>query len=483
MQLGSLLQNIEISRISGRIDIEVADITAHSKEVKPDSIFVALRGHRTNGALYIEEAVKNGAVCVIAEEEVSVPESITVVRVKDARKAMAQIAAKFYGNPSKSLNLIGITGTNGKTTTSYLVASCLKKQGAKVGIVGTIGYRLEDQLIPAPLTTPDCLTLQRLFKQMKENGIKDVVMEVSSHSLVCQRVAGCEFKIAVFTNLSQDHLDFHKDMETYYEAKKVLFKHHLDPEGKAIINLDDRWGKRLLNELNGQRVITYGMSSEADVFVEGYCLSLEGIEAKIITPLGKLEISSELIGRPNLYNILAAAAAAIGLGIPLNQIKLGLEDVKGVPGRLERIEGKVDVIIDYAHTPDALNQVLRTLRPLCKGNLITVFGCGGDRDKGKRPIMGQIASELSDFVIVTNDNPRTEPSRQIIQDIEMGIKKDKPYCIVPDRRQAILWAIKHAQRGDIVLIAGKGHEDYQIIGDKKYHFSDKEEVLKVLSRM
>jgi UDP-N-acetylmuramoyl-L-alanyl-D-glutamate--2,6-diaminopimelate ligase len=481
MKLTVLLKEIDVLSIHGDASIDIKDITVNSKTVCPGSLFIALKGIHTDGSLYINEAIQRGAVAVVTEKLPSVKENqATFVLVKDARETLAKLAAAFYGYPAKSLNLIGITGTNGKTTVSYLMASILKQAGREPGIIGTIRYQYGEKNIPASLTTPDSCELQRLLREMKDHKVTDVVMEVSSHALVYKRVYGCAFNAAIFTNLSRDHLDFHGSMENYFEAKKQLFVNYLSSKGVAIINWDDDWGKKLITSPL-PRFITYGLSSQADIFPKYVHLSLDGIETVVNTPAGRLQVKSSLIGKPNLYNLLAAIAAGVALEIPLAVIKTALEAVAPICGRLERLKGNgIDVIIDYAHTPDALKQVLKTLRPFCQGRLITVFGCGGDRDKGKRPLMGKIASELSDLVIITNDNPRSEPSRQIIQDIEMGINKDKAYCIVPDRRQAIAWAIKHAQKGDMIVIAGKGHEDYQIIGNKRYHFSDREEVLKVI---
>lgn len=486
MQLRKLLKNISIVDTQGDLDVDIKHIATHSKQVSPGSLFMALKGTRNNGQAYIDEAIARGAVAILVEEiPLNGKNGVTYIRVSNAREAVAKVASAFYQHPAEKLTLIGITGTNGKTTTSFLIASILEQAQRRPGIIGTIKYQYAGKIIPASLTTPDSLELQKLFYEMLAANTTDVVMEVSSHALFYKRVEGCKFKLAIFTNLSRDHLDFHKNMEAYFNCKKELFTYYLAPEGVSIINVDDTWGQKLLEVIAHYspsiNFLTYGLSTQAQVRAQEASFSLDGINATIQTPKGSFSLVSPLIGQPNLYNLLAATAAGIALDIPLTIIKSGLEKVKLVKGRLEHFSAKgIEVFIDYAHTPDALKQVLTTLRPLCKGKLITVFGCGGDRDRGKRSMMGEIASQLADKIIITNDNPRHESSRQIIQDIEMGIKKDIPYCIIPDRRQAIAWAIKYAEKGDIVLIAGKGHEDYQIIGDKKYHLSDREEVIKNL---
>lgn len=481
MQLRKILKDIQPLNITGDVEKEINNIVFNSKLASPNSLFVALKGTQHDGISYVSEAISKGAVAILAQEyPVPRHNGITYIQASDVRKTAALLAAAFYQHPAKKLNLMGITGTNGKTTTSYLIASILKEAGRKTGIIGTINYQYGNKTISAFLTTPESLDIQRLFKEMVTEGVSHVVMEVSSHALFYKRVAGCQFQLAIFTNLSQDHLDFHKDMEAYFACKKQLFTHYLGSKGKAIINLDDPYGKRILEEIKCP-CITYGLSSKADIWTENFQISINKTTAYIHTPIESFSICSPLIGKPNLYNILAAAAAGIAMDLPINIIKTGIEKVSSICGRLERFsQNGIEVLVDYAHTPDALEQVLKTLRPLCQGRLITVFGCGGNRDKGKRPLMGKIASELSDMVIITDDNPRNEPSRQIIQDIEMGIKKNALYYIIPKRPQAIAMAINTANRGDVVVIAGKGHEDYQIVGNKKYPLSDREEVKKAL---
>ncbi len=478
MKLKNLINNTEILEIRGNLETEICGIASHSNYVSPGGIFFVLKGQKTHGRYYLAEAINNGAKVIIFDEPLpDCPEGVTLIQVQSVREAMGKIAARFYDYPAKYMTLIGITGTNGKTTTSHLIASILHKAGLKVGVIGTIGYSYYDRNISASMTTPENIDLQKLLKEMLDAGITHVVMEVSSHALAYERIAGCDFKIGVFTNLSQDHLDFHKDMEAYFYCKKRLFTHHLD--GPGIINKEDNYGKKLLNL--DIPFITYGLNC-ADIAAKVIKMDLDGTEAKIETPKGAFNINTSLLGMPNLYNIMSAAGAALGLDIELIDIKAGIEAVSYVPGRLQRIsKNGIEVIVDYAHTPDALRCVLSNLRKFCSSRLITVFGCGGDRDRGKRKIMGEIAGKLSDLIIITNDNPRTESPEQIVKEIEMGLRHCKrPYFIIYDRKRAIRSTIKKARRGDIVLIAGKGHETYQIVGERVYPLSDIEEVENIL---
>lgn len=488
MKLKDLINNIEVLEIRGDLETEVCGIASHSSYVSPGGIFFVLKGQKTHGRYYLADAINNGAGVIIFDEPFyDYPEGITLIQVQSVREAMGKIAAKFYGYPAKYMTLVGITGTNGKTTTSHLIASILNKAGFKVGIIGTIGYTYCDKSISAPMTTPESIELQKLLTEMLDAGITHVVMEVSSHALAYERVAGCGFKIALFTNLSRDHLDFHKDMKAYFYCKKRLFTDYLN--GIGIVNKEDNYGKKLLN-LNIP-FITYGLNG-ADITAKVTKMDLDGTQAEIRTPKGAFNISTPLLGMPNVANIMAATGAALGLGTELIDIKAGIEAVSHVPGRLQRIEKNgISVIVDYAHTPDALRCALSTLRKSCSSpvkslfnrasRLITVFGCGGDRDRGKRKIMGEIAGKLSDLVIITNDNPRTESPEQIVKEIEIGLRHCKsPYFIIYDRKMAIRSAIRKARRGDIVLIAGKGHETYQILGERAFPFSDIEEVKEAL---
>ena len=437
---------------------------------------------------FAEQALGRGAVAVVTDSpEFGVLGFATTIYAPNAREALAKISTAFYGQPASKLKLVGITGTNGKTTTSFLVESILREAGLNPGVVGTINYRYAGKVLPAPNTTPESLDLQRLLNDMVESGVKAAVMEVSSHALSQERVAGCVFDVAVFTNLTQDHLDYHITMERYFEAKARLFTDFIDEGKTAVINMDDLKGEDLSKRALG-RVIGYGIKGrgiETNIYPKDIKLGVEGIEGTLATPSGEIKIKSSLIGEFNLYNILAAAGAGVGLDLTVEVIERGITALKNVPGRLERVDAgqAFAILVDYAHTPDALERVLSTIRGLTDKRIITLFGCGGDRDRGKRPIMGRIAAEYSDIVIVTSDNPRTEEPLKIIEDITSGIVGaygHAPLQVIPDRREAITEAIKEAREGDVVLLAGKGHEDYQIIGSQKIHFDDREEAIKAV---
>ncbi len=424
---------------------------------------------------------------------------IVYVRTSDSRLALAHMAAAFSDHPSQDLTVIGITGTNGKTTTSYILEAIWKASGAKVGVIGTVNCHFGDQVRPSPVTTPESLDLQNLLSEMRDADVTCAIMEVSSHALDLKRTHACRFAGAVFTNLSQDHLDYHRDMESYFAAKSLLFTELLAVSGAsaglAVINHDDPWGKKLRQRLSTP-VLTFGFEPGADIRPDHYTLSPQGIQARIATPFGPLEVISPLVGRYNLSNILAASSTALGLGVDPDSVVRGLAMITGVDGRLEpvAIPGQPLVLVDYAHTPDALQQVLKALRALNFTRIITVFGCGGDRDRTKRPLMGQVAAQGSDLIIVTSDNPRTEDPLAIIAHIEGGLKDlgrhplnvqdvaaaRQGYLLVPDRRQAIHLAIEIGTPGDVILLAGKGHETYQILGTRRVHFDDREEAREAL---
>lgn len=491
MKLKELLKALKGYKIQGSEDAEVFDIQYDSRKVGKGSLFVAIKGEKADGNLFAEQVVESGAVAVVTDSSgLGVWSSATTIYVPNAREAMARISAAFYGRPAAKLKLVGITGTNGKTTTSFLVESVLREAGLNPGVVGTINYRYPGKALPAPNTTPESLDLQRLLNDMVESGVKSAVMEVSSHALSQERVGGCLFDVAVFTNLTQDHLDYHITMERYFEAKARLFTDFIDEGKTAVINMDDPKGVDISKRALG-RVIGYGIKGrgiETDIYPKDIKLGVQGIEGTLATPSGEIKIKSSLIGEFNLYNILAAAGAGVGLGLPVEVIERGITALKKVPGRLERVDaGQLfTILVDYAHTPDALERVLSTIRGLTDKRIITLFGCGGDRDRGKRPIMGRVASEYSDIVIVTSDNPRTEEPLKIIEDITSGIVGaygHRPLQVIPDRREAITEAIKEAREGEVVLLAGKGHEDYQIIGTEKIHFDDREEAIKAIRNM
>ena len=487
----SLLPGISPLKIIGPPDVPVVSITHDSRNIMAHSLFVAIKGSVVNGHQFIPDAIKKGASCIVHEEPLSIlPVSSTLfVQVKNSRQALGILASNYYGNPSNSLTMIGITGTNGKTTLTYLIESILNAAGIPIGVVGTINYRFGDTSIEAKTTTPDPLVLQKTLNDMRNTGIKTVVMEVSSHALVQHRVAGCLFNAAIWTNLTQDHLDYHHSMQTYFEAKKSLFTRYLTrsskPEKTAIINLDDTYGNTLTRECREIKILTYGTTPKADIHPQKSELTEKGIQFTAQTPRGVLTITSNLVGQYNQANLLAAVATAEALHIPLNTIEEGLRHVI-VPGRLETVSNPlgITIFVDYAHTPDALKNALTSIKSLARGRILTVFGCGGDRDRGKRPLMGAIAARHSDLVFLTSDNPRSEEPRKIINDIRQGIAEmadvtpetlpqaKNGYLVEPDRKKAIFLAVQTARKGDTILIAGKGHETYQITGSKRRPFSD-----------
>jgi UDP-N-acetylmuramoyl-L-alanyl-D-glutamate--2,6-diaminopimelate ligase len=501
MQLFKLIEGLETKEVRGNIHTEIKGITHNSKNIRPDYLFVALKGFREDGHQYLSEAISSGARAAIVEENQTAEEGVAIIKVPDARVALAQISDCFYQHPSNKLKVIGITGTNGKTTISYLLESILKTAGYHPGVIGTIDYRFGEHHQAALNTTPDALDLQRIMGEMVEANTTHLILEVSSHALEQHRVEGLNFDVAVFTNLTAEHLDYHKSMENYYRAKEMLFTHYLNQSSKektyAVINYDDPMGKSLCNTTKSQ-LFRYGLKEGVEIRVKDTTFKNDGLSALIITPYGEVEIHSSLLGAFNISNILAAVGVAIIQDIPVNIIQQGIAKLKSVPGRLERMPNKDDltILIDYAHTSDALDHVLTMLRSLCSRRLITVFGCGGDRDKTKRDPMGKIATSKSDITIITSDNPRTEDPIAIIEQIEAGIDQAtarkysseeltatdqyKGYTIIGDRREAIRTAVSLVQPGDILLIAGKGHEDYQIIGNKKHHFNDREEVAEAL---
>ena len=476
MNLKKLLENVDIIEIRGNNDIEIENIKYNSKDVEMGDIFVAIKGSHFDGHNFIEDAIKKGA-CAVVHQNNKTYSNITNIVVSESRKALAQLSDRFYNSPSKSLKLIGITGTNGKTTTSYLIKSIIETSGEKVGLLGTISYRIENECIDASLTTPESLEMHSFFNKINKLKAKYAVLEVSSHSLKQNRTYGLKFHSAVFTNISRDHLDYHQNMEDYINSKLMLFA-QLDDKGSfAIINTDDVVSERIIKNVK-RNYFNYSITKKSDIYPINYEINFNGIRLTANTPKGEININSKLIGSFNIYNILAAIGVGIGLDIDSDAIKRGIELIENVPGRAEKLElrQKYNIIIDYSHTPDSLFNIISTMKRITKGRVIAVFGCGGDRDKGKRPIMGRIAEENADITIITSDNPRTEDPNQIISDIVQGIKKKENIIQIPDRKKAIFKALSIAEESDSVLILGKGHETYQIIGNKKIHFNDKEVV-------
>ena len=479
MQLKLLLSKTPTRRIRGAQDVEVRSICYDSRKVADGALFVALRGGRDDGHRHIAQAVSRGAAAVVLEEGVEqLPANVTGVEVADARFSLAHLAAAFYRQPSAKLKVAGVTGTNGKTTTTYLLKHICERAMLRCGLIGTVRYEIGDEVLPSAHTTPESSDLQALLGRMRDSGCKAVAMEVSSHAIAQGRVAGVEFDAAVFTNLTQDHLDFHGTLQNYFEAKAALFTEALPAQekkrGVAVVNLDDRYGNELLARLpKTLRVITYGVNTRADFKASNFKTELGGTSYQLDAQERSYLVRLPLIGKFNIYNSLAALAAASALSVPLRSAVLALASAPPVPGRVQLVPGKrnYQVYVDYAHTDDALQNVLRTLRELNPHRLIVVFGCGGDRDRAKRPLMGRVAEQWSDFAIITSDNPRSEDPAAIIQNIEKGFTGNS-YEVVVDRRAAIEKAVSLAQARDIVLIAGKGHETYQQFADKTIEFDD-----------
>jgi len=486
MRLRELLSETPGAQVTGPADLEISGIGHDSRTTAPGSLFVCIRGFQQDGHAFIGEAARRGAAAVVVEGDpagVTIPSGITVVRVADTRMALARLAARFFGHPSRRLRLVGITGTNGKTTTAYLVEAILRAAGHRVGLLGTIAYRCGTTTFPGERTTPESSDLQRLLARMRDMGAWGAAMEVSSHSLVLHRVAACEFDVAVFTNLTQDHLDFHGTLERYAEAKARLFRDlgrdRVKPGvAAAVLNADDPWADFMAQRTRG-RVIRFSLAPGADVAVRTAQFDLAGIRAGVATPWGPFEVASALVGRHNLANILGAAGACLHLGIPPEAVQAGIANLAAVPGRFEKVEAgqPFGVVVDYAHTPDALERVLTFARKYTRGRLIVVFGCGGDRDRGKRPRMGEVAARLADTVFATSDNPRSEDPDGILAEIAVGFKKTfanaKGHATIPNRREAIGAALADARGGDLVVIAGKGHETYQILRDRTIPFDDR----------
>jgi UDP-N-acetylmuramoyl-L-alanyl-D-glutamate--2,6-diaminopimelate ligase len=466
--------------LSGDGNVAVTDVSHDSRRTGPGSLFVAVCGGLFDAHKFIPQVIAQGAIGVISELERPADFNAAWLRVSNVRRAMALAAAEVHHHPSRELQLVGITGTNGKTTTAYLIASIPEAAGEPVAMTGTVEYRLGPERRKAERTTPEATDMQRMLRQAVEIGCKTAVMEASSQAMDFHRCDALEYSVAVFSNLTRDHLDYHKTMENYWYAKQRLFDGRLGSKPRvSIINVDDTYGVELAERLEGEglHVVRYAVKSDAAITARDAEFSLDGMRFKLQTPAGERAFHSPLVGPPHIYNTLAAVASGLALGYDLDVITRALEKCTGAPGRFERVphDGDFAVVVDYAHSDDALLNVLRTAREVTQGKIITVFGCGGDRDPSKRAPMGEAAGSLSDVVILTSDNPRTEDPEKILADAEEGIRKTcKPYRKIADRREAIHQAISEARSGDLVLIAGKGHEDYQIIGREVFHFDDKE---------
>lgn len=477
--------SLKVLERSGNQRVIITGLTDDSRKVESGSLFVAVKGEKVDGHTFLDRVVDAGAAAVVVERGVAVG-PVAAVRVEDSRGALGILGSRFYRDPSKALRMIGVTGTNGKTTTTYIVKTMLESASRRVGLIGTVVYLIGNESVPASHTTPGALELQQLFSRMVEARLDTVAMEVSSHALALDRTAGSEFDVAVFTNLTQDHLDFHVDMERYFQAKLKLFVElgqtgAVKPRKRAIVNIDDSWGVRICRACTVP-VWTYGLHHEADLRAEDVKLSAAGTTFTLRSPGGSCLIQSRLVGEHNVYNLLAAIGVALHEGLTLDRVRSAVGTVSNVPGRFELVEEDQDftVVVDYAHTEDALIRLLSAAQALRTGRIITVFGCGGDRDRTKRPKMGRVAVQYSDMVVLTSDNPRTEDPASILSEVEVGVKDalidrmQVQYCMIADRRAAIEAAIREARAGDMVLIAGKGHEDYQILGTTKHHFDDRE---------
>ncbi len=489
MELSEVIAGVEGVRVTGGTRVRIAAVACDSRKVVPDTLFFAMPGAKTDGNEFVADALTRGAVAIASPlpRPASISPDVTWIEVNPGseRKALALAAANFYVHPADALKLAGVTGTNGKTTITFILDSILHAAGWKTGRIGTTGYRTPRKARKATNTTPESLDLQEIFAEVRDAGGTAAVLEVSSHALVMDRVWGCHFAVAIFTNLTRDHLNFHKTFEEYFEAKRLLFSGTgASAPDVAIINIDDPYASRL--QALAKRTLTYGLNEAADLTARKFALSFEGLEFTAQTPAGKVEVRSSLVGRINVYNILAAIGAAIALNLPVEKIEEGIADLEQVPGRFERIdEGQPFlVVVDYAHADDALRNLISTARELNPtGRIITLFGAGGERDRSTRPPMGEAAGSLSDLVILTSDNPRTEDPLLIINDVVVGLQKvNAQYRIEPDRDVALEMAIDEAKAGDIVLLAGKGHENYQILRDRTFEFDDREKARAILRR-
>ena len=506
MKLDLLIKETELHAVSGPTEWEVRGITVDSRQVRPGYVFVAIPGAQRDGWEYVEDALARGAWAVVSEREGKTrkraggngeaggangsarPSQVTFVCVANARRAAAELASAFYGYPSERLQVAGVTGTNGKTTIAHMMRDGLRKAGREPGMLGTVTYEIGARAIPAGRTTPEACELQSMLAQMLSAGCRSAVMEVSSHSLMQDRTVGIDFDVAVFTNLTRDHLDYHETLENYFEAKSRLFRGlgHGRKKASAVVNVDDPWGRRLavLPGLAAD-VLTYGMSQEAEVRAERIQLLAGGSSFAAATPWGRAEVRLRLLGRYNVSNALAAIGGCCRLGVSLDTAVAALAEMVSVPGRLEMIEtGRgFPLFVDYAHTDDALQNVLGTLRELTAQRLIVVFGCGGNRDRTKRPIMGRVAARLADYAILTSDNPRKEDPAAILQEVRAGFEAAANFEIIEDRRQAIRRAIEMGKAGDVILIAGKGHETYQEFANTTIPFDDRQVAREILDGM
>jgi UDP-N-acetylmuramoyl-L-alanyl-D-glutamate--2,6-diaminopimelate ligase len=487
VKLGELLALVPLQSVRGPRDVEIHGVAVDSREVRPGFVFVAREGEKTDGHRFLGDAIARGAVVVVSERppeaKFAAPmEKVTWVQTPDARKAAGLMAAKAWGNPAKKLDLVGLTGTNGKTTSAYLIDGLISRLAPPSVMLGTVVSKIADRSEPTRHTTPEAPAIQEFLAEAVAAGCRYGAIEVSSHGLALCRLEGSEFQVGVFTNLSRDHLDFHHDMESYFEAKRLLFTRYLRPGGRAVIAIDDVYGERLASGVSAETT-TFGVSSTADLVMVSVEASLEGTRLSFREGTVIREIRSPLVGRYNALNLLGVYAVVRALGFSSDDILRTLPEVAGAPGRFERVSVSrpFDVVVDYAHTDDALRKLLEAARPLTRGKLWVVFGCGGERDRSKRPLMGMVAARLADRVVLTSDNPRGEDPEAIVREIQLGTKEHSESIEVEvDRRKAISMALEGAEAGDLVVIAGKGHEPYQIVGDRVLDFDDRNVVREIL---
>lgn len=480
MKLSRLLRDVNGGDLCGKPEREITGICSDSRRVGQGSLFVAIPGFQSDGHQYIRQAMEQGACAVVAQHapDCPVPEGVTLILVDDARRALAQLAAEWYDHPERQLRLIGVTGTNGKTTTTWLIRHILEQRGHKCGLIGTNGSIVDGPLRPAERTTPEAPELYGLLREMADAGCEYAAMEVSSHSLVLERVHGLHFAAAAFTNLTQDHLDFHKDMEHYFQAKALLFQRC----DTAVLNLDDDWGLRLAERVSCPRLTYSAKRLEADLIAKNIVLLPDQVQAVLVRDNDIARMRLNIPGMFSVYNGLTAIGCCLALGLTLEESAQALQSAQGICGRAEIVPTGRDftVMIDYSHTPDSMENILRTVRGYARGRVVGLFGAGGDRDHAKRPIMGRIAGELCDLCVVTSDNPRSEEPEAIIRDILQGMSQKHKYKVIPDRREAIAWCIKNARKDDIIVLMGKGQETYQEIRGVKHHLDEREEVRRAL---
>lgn len=483
MLLSKLIEEYPTINLAGNLEVDITGIEHDSRRIREGDIFVAISGYTHDGHDYIEDAIKKGVRAIVHEKKVDLGEGVASILVEDSVDALAYLTSKYFQHPWTNLNMIGITGTNGKTTTTYIIKHILETAGQKSGIIGTLGVVIDKELIKTPNTTPDSLEIQKSLDQMVKAGIEACVMEVSSHALDMKRVNHMAFDVGIFTNLSKDHLDYHKDMETYFNSKLKLF---LETKKLNIINTDDAYGRRIVEQTSDRvKTITYGLR-DADIFASDIVYQKSRPSFRLNTPKGSLDILLGIPGEFNIYNSLAAAATCFGLGVGLDDIKAGLESFKGVRGRFEEIETNKDfrVILDFAHTPEGVKEALKTIEKFAEGRIIVIIGAGGNRDKTKRPEMGRIAAQYSDLVIVTSDNPRFEDPEAIANDVLKGVlETDTDYRLIIDRKEAINYAIMNFRPKDTIFITGKGHEETISIMGKEIPFNEREIVLDILKKI